>query len=113
MVEWFVKHRLKLVLVLLIVSLGINISLLIIQSFYIPVYIFSMSQAEEYEDTIAQLNDATARFRTNMVEKRIFVYGEPDIYIPVREISVRRSDFDLILAHNYFYKFSSIMRANE
>ena len=97
----------------MIISLGINVSLIAIQRFYVPVFVFSLDQTEEYEEAIAQLDNTSVRFRNSIIVKQVFVYGEPDIFMHVREIRVRRSDFDLLLSHNYVRALNAVIMINE
>jgi len=100
----------KFILIFLTISIILNVSLLLVQSFYIPVFDFTMSQANEYNETVEMLNSANVRFRTNITERTMLTYqDEPNIYVTAHEIRVRRSDLDLLATFNSIRMFNAIL----
>ena len=93
-----VKYKFKILLLLFVALLVFNVTHIVMQNIHIPVYAFSIDQYDEYREASSRLNRYRIRHVTRYRDYLLIVDVDLDtrIYVPVREILVRRRKIHLI-----------------
>ena len=86
-----VKHRFKIVLFVLVVSVIVNMSFIIFNNTYLPVHAFTHEQSEEYNQFIELLERWNIRYR-HVENNAPFAVGGTGEYIEIVSVSIRRQD---------------------
>ena len=97
------KHKIKVVLFMLIVSVVVNISLVIYMNTYVPVHAFMQEQSEEYNQFIDFLEmwNIGHRHVENNPPFAIGGIGGTEEYIEFVSVSVRRRNIPRLVVFTY------------